>query len=159
MHFSKYFLSIRNKQFACINISVLRERSFILHTGKRLKTDCVPNISLIACEWTHLCAILESRKIHFSPDFTGILCDWQLFKGIRKGSPLKKRKRERREKKTHVGRKSPDSFKCTIPFVSYHIMVNTGCILLSLSALWERRGIKRGENGCTADCKLTSLPK
>lgn len=154
LHFSKYSLSIENKQFACINISVLRG-SFILHTG--LEQIVFLNISLVACEWTHLWAISESRKIHFSPDFTGILCDWQLFKGIRK--PIEKKKKRETRKKTHVGRKSPDSFKCTIPFVSYHIMVNTGCILLSLSALRERRGIKRGENGCTADCKLTSLPK
>lgn len=44
----------------------------------------------------------------------------------------------------------PVSFKCTIPFASYRIIVNTD---------YTRSGGNEGRNGCTADCKLTSLPK
>lgn len=98
-------------------------------------------LSLVAFEWTHSRAISGSRKIHFSPSFTGILRGWQLFKEIRK----RRKERKDEEKDPDAGRENPDSFKCTISFASYRIMVNTGCTLLS-SLARDRRWVRGRED-------------
>lgn len=79
-----------------------------LHIEKMQNRIAPPlKLSLVAFEWTHSRAISGSRKIHFSPSFTGILRGWQLFKEIRKRRGERERERERTRKKSRARRENP----------------------------------------------------
>lgn len=100
----------------------------------------------------------------------GFCSDWQLFKEIRKrrqrtwrsygGRSVGAEKGEKVGKGSGQGEKTGavDSFKCTIRFASYRIMVNTGCTLLSSSTAAAERGEKRLHHWLQIDFAIEIIP-